>query len=181
MNGCLSRRATITTAAAVVGLGLGIGSAAFASIPHSITGVITACYTTTGTLRVIDAQAGKTCASTDKKVTWNAKGPAGPAGRDGTNGVAGHVIVSNPIDGDIHIAPGMAQNVIALCPAGKKVLGGGYNAPNLGSGENFTIVESSAPYTSPDGRQGWIAYFENISNLNEASYVRVHAICAQAN
>ena len=42
------------------------GSLAIAAIPHSTTKVITGCYLkTSGTLRVIDKQANKTCKTTE--------------------------------------------------------------------------------------------------------------------
>ncbi|GAA4548303.1 hypothetical protein [Amycolatopsis samaneae] len=47
-------------------------SQALATIPHSSTGVITGCYTSTGALRVVDAQQGKTCATGETQVAWNA-------------------------------------------------------------------------------------------------------------
>ena len=60
---------------AILGAALAVlvGGMAYAAIPHSGTKVITACYAKTdGALRVIDAQAGKTCKDTEKKLTWSA-------------------------------------------------------------------------------------------------------------
>ena len=68
-------------------------SFAIAAIPNSSTKVITGCYLkTSGTLRVIDKQANKTCKTTEIELSWNQQGvtgPIGPAGRDGTNGING--------------------------------------------------------------------------------------------
>ena len=64
-------------AAMVVGLGAGLtvaGTATWAAIPDSTSGQITACYPTSGPnqgqLTVIDAQAGKQCATGQATLTW---------------------------------------------------------------------------------------------------------------
>ena len=66
-------------------------SFAIAAIPNSSTKVITGCYLkTSGTLRVIDKQAGKTCnARTETELAWNQQGPKGDQGLPGVSGVAG--------------------------------------------------------------------------------------------
>ena len=71
-----------------------LGGVAAAAIPHSTTGIITACYGPVGGLRVIDAQAGAACAPAEKQLTWNQAGAGGGAGMhahvraDGTLDVA---------------------------------------------------------------------------------------------
>jgi hypothetical protein len=78
------------TASVMIGSGVAV-----ASIPNSATGVITACRNSAGVLRVVDAQAGKRCRSTERAVSWNAigragaRGPAGPKGATGTAGAVG--------------------------------------------------------------------------------------------
>jgi hypothetical protein len=61
----------------VVGLAIG-GTFAWAAIPSSSNGNITACYPTSGTskgaLRVIDYQAGQRCASGQATLTWPSRG-----------------------------------------------------------------------------------------------------------
>jgi hypothetical protein len=72
---------------AVVAGGAGLASA---SIPDSGTGIITGCYQMVyGSLRVIDAQAGATCNPSEKQLTWNQTGPAGPTGARGPAGSQG--------------------------------------------------------------------------------------------
>jgi hypothetical protein len=69
--------------AAMAGVGV-------AAIPSSSDGVITGCYNkTSGLLRAVDAQAGATCSSSERKLTWNQTGPAGPQGNTGATGPAG--------------------------------------------------------------------------------------------
>jgi hypothetical protein len=69
------RRVVILFGAAALVSG---GVAAWAAIPSSPAGVFTACVSTAaatkGALRVIDAQAGETCKTTEKTVTWNQRG-----------------------------------------------------------------------------------------------------------
>jgi hypothetical protein len=75
------------------------GGVALATIPGA-NGVISGCYVKdglsgAGKVRVIDAQAGKTCSSTENPLSWNKQGqrgpqgPAGPAGPAGPEGPAG--------------------------------------------------------------------------------------------
>jgi hypothetical protein len=67
----------------------GAAGIALATIPGS-DGVIDGCYEKrTGILRVIDAQAGKTCLSFETPIRWNQGGPAGPAGEKGPMGAKG--------------------------------------------------------------------------------------------
>jgi hypothetical protein len=83
-----SPRVTRGLALALVFL-LAAGGVAAAAIPAS-NGVITGCYSkTTGALRVIDAEAGATCAKSEKRVTWNQQGPRGKQGVRGPKGAQG--------------------------------------------------------------------------------------------
>src|SRR2546430_8108817 len=77
-----SRRVAIIASSCIIGL---IGSSmAFADIPDSTTGVITACYPKwhffhlSGMLRVIDAQSGDRCKWSETTLTWNQEGRQGP-------------------------------------------------------------------------------------------------------
>jgi len=68
-----SRNAAVVATAAL--LLAGAGGIAYAAIPDSGSGVISACRATSnGALRVIDAQAGQSCAGTEKLLTWSGKG-----------------------------------------------------------------------------------------------------------
>jgi hypothetical protein len=62
---------------------------AYAAIPGS-NGLINGCYEKrTGILRVIDADAGKTCLSIETPISWNQQGPVGPPGPKGDKGDPG--------------------------------------------------------------------------------------------
>lgn len=68
-------------------IGLGVSSAA---IPDSTTGVITACRSSIGQLKVIDKQAGASCSVYgETEMSWNQAGPAGVTGATGATGPVG--------------------------------------------------------------------------------------------
>jgi Collagen triple helix repeat (20 copies) len=87
----LSRSRTVTLSLGV-GLALTIaGTAAYAgvsSIPDA-SGVIHGCFSSTGSLRVIDTAAGQTCRKHETSLTWNQAGPPGAQGPQGDSGPAG--------------------------------------------------------------------------------------------
>jgi hypothetical protein len=88
MRNHLSRRA-IVLSVAILALAVGAG-VAYATIPASGSGVINGCYEKrTGLLRVIDAQAGKTCTQWETPISWNQGGPEGPPGDKGPMGDKG--------------------------------------------------------------------------------------------
>src|SRR5688500_16691884 len=63
------------------------GGFAYAAIPNSTTGKISACYNSTnGQLRVIDRQAGATCKNPEKLLEWNSEGAPGTPGAPGAAG-----------------------------------------------------------------------------------------------
>lgn len=80
-------------AALCCGLILGGTSVGLAAIPDSRTGALTACMKrSTGSIRLIDEQAGKRCVSGETLIRWNqtgARGTAGPAGVQGPSGPKG--------------------------------------------------------------------------------------------
>jgi hypothetical protein len=71
----LKAAAFFAAGALVVSVG---GGLAYAAIPNSTTGVITGCYVTSGAnagkLRVIDAQGGAVCNTSETSLRWNQKG-----------------------------------------------------------------------------------------------------------
>jgi hypothetical protein len=79
------RRAVLVAVAAILVLAGGI---AYAAIPGA-NGTITGCYKANGSLRVIDAEAGQTCTSSEQQLTWNQTGPQGPEGPQGPTGPPG--------------------------------------------------------------------------------------------
>jgi hypothetical protein len=85
--------AAVTSAVAIGGITTALVSA---SIPDS-GGVIHGCYSTSkGTLRVIDTDAGDTCAARETAVTWNQQGPKGDKGDTGVTGATGAAGATGP-------------------------------------------------------------------------------------
>src|SRR4051794_11525513 len=154
---------------------------AYATIPGS-NGTISGCYVKdnlsgAGKLRVIDADAGKKCKSTENAVTWNqqgqpgpqgpqgpqgAQGPQGPQGPQGQPGLSGYVLVNHQDT----VAPNTGKVIAAACPAGKKALGGGF-----ASGDPNLVWVLSIP--NPDGTQ-WEVQVQNNDWFNTA-HVGVYA------
>jgi hypothetical protein len=78
------RSIAIATAAALAAGGV----AAYASIPDG-NGVITSCYDSAGTVRVIDTATNTACPTNTTKLAWNMQGRQGPTGMRGPQGVPG--------------------------------------------------------------------------------------------
>jgi len=151
-----------TTALLLAGAGV-----AWASIADS-SGVIHACYASTGALRVIDSATAE-CKSTEKTLTWNergpkgatgAAGPAGPAGPPGAPGVSGYVIKTDTT----LLSPGMSAGRDVYCDrpdleSGLRPVGGGYHTPP----DSFR-ADQDYPVLSADGFAGWTVFGQNISS-----------------
>jgi hypothetical protein len=101
------------------------------------------------------------------------QGFIGPQGLPGVNGVSGWERVIGD-SGTFAMANNLGTFVVATCPAGKKVLGGGHEL--LGGGIQVTVT-MSAPYEN--GVSGWRVSFRNGTGtgLNNVQ-VRAHAVCA---
>jgi collagen triple helix repeat protein len=81
------RALAIALPAAIVTVGVSV--VAVAAIPGS-DGKISGCYEKNlGILRVIDAQAGKTCTRFETPIAWNQTGPKGDTGATGATGAKG--------------------------------------------------------------------------------------------
>jgi hypothetical protein len=165
---------------------------AWASIPDS-SGVIHGCYSSGGTLRVIDSATSK-CKSTEKSLTWNKQGPrgatgptgprgatgaqgatgvAGPAGPPGPAGVSGYVIKTDSTT----LSPGMSAGRQVWCstqsnPTGLVPIGGGYQAfGGFRADENF-------PQVTGDGFAGWMVFGQNLSG--QTITLTAYVVCARA-
>lgn len=68
-----TRRLGVAVAAIVGALTVSLVAAqAVAAIPHSSTGVVTSCYNSNGSLRVVDTERGGTCGADETQLSWNA-------------------------------------------------------------------------------------------------------------
>ena len=99
------------------------------------------------------------------------QGPAGPAGPQGANGVSGHEIVfaTSALDNDEE------KNIVATCPAGKKVVGGGGYAFNLTYPDDVAIVASF-----PVNSSSWRVVAQETDPYAPGWLLRTYAICATA-
>lgn len=141
---------------------------AYAVIPSG-DGTIHACFKKSGgALRVIDAATGA-CGSNEISLSWN------QAGQPGAPGISGYEIVSEVRE--LGAIGGHFGGLLAFCPAGKSVLGGGaaIQTDNGGVSSAWQIV-ASAP--SGDGT-GWFAVGNVTSNSERDELLfTTYAICA---
>lgn len=107
------------TVLALIALIVAGGGVAVAAIPAA-SGTITACYADSrgsaqpqGTLRVVDAEAGGTCAGGETKLSWNAVGPKGPAGPAGPAGTAKAYARISVALGTVSDAKGITQSMVS--------------------------------------------------------------------
>ena len=97
-------------------------------------------------------------------------GPAGPAGAAGPPGVSGLVLVSDDTAADSS-SPKATQ---AVCPTGKKVLGGGSELTANAAGSAVAVQDS---HPQPSG-SGWYASAAETAAFAPSWALRVWAVCA---
>ena len=115
-----------------------------------------------GTLLAADFKAGQLAAG--PKGDPGPQGPKGDTGHPGAPGISGWQFV---VAVQSTLAPGAKATASALCPDGKKVLGGGFNVP-----DNFTVTESRGMTFGG----AWEAAVKN-NGLSGAIW-SVYAVCA---
>jgi hypothetical protein len=167
------RKPSLLCGSAIVAATLAVGGVAFATIPTN--GVISGCYLKSGgTLRVIDATTGK-CSSKETSLNWNvqgapgSQGPQGPPGEQGPKGdtgsagaagISGYEVVTVEDD---YVSPFDPErmDVIAQCPAGKKIISGSYGL--------YQIPPGYAPQWTPPDRVA--ALIRNYDDGSQDYYV----------
>jgi hypothetical protein len=175
-------------AAAVVVIALFVcGGVALATIPGS-NGVISGCYVKdgysgAGRVRVIDAQAGKTCNSTENALSWNKQGPRGPQGPTGPAGPAGPTGPEGPqgpqgpagvsgyhVESRLVDVPANEQRFFNIWCQNGTAIGGGVKM------ETGTLSDLRVLETAPNGATWRVAVFNQgwLSGLT----VRGYAVCA---
>ncbi len=146
------------------------------------TGVIHSCRkNNTGDLRVIDIDAGQTCAGNETALNWNQTGPQGPAGPQGPPGPAGalgYEYRSTFADGQT----GLTASSWVACPPGKRAVGGGGGAVDTASAaptRDDIVLISSAPvdWNGDETLDTWRINTRRISESTEPYTLRVWAIC----
>jgi hypothetical protein len=180
-----SRGAAIGTAALVVVLGGG----AYAAIPGS-DGTISGCYATKsgvqmgtqyskGDLRAVDA--GESCRTYEKSVSWSQRGPAGPegptgaegpegpAGEPGTSGAAPVVVRYKDVSGTGSISG------VASCDEGEQATGGGFHYGGNGI-DGPPIVSAPVPGTAGSPATGW-EVTALAARVDQSMVGRVYVMC----
>jgi hypothetical protein len=157
-------------------------------------GTINACHAKVANvryLRLIDKQAGESCKSSEKQLTWNQKGPKGDPGVQGPKGDRGPQGLQGP-KGDpgepgsggaptfvtrstvATINPGNGQATFARCDSGERVTGGGYDVDPTGAGDTGTLTIGA---DKPLGTDIWEVAADNDSQAPHT--IVVFAVCAQ--
>jgi hypothetical protein len=103
-------------------------------------------------------------------------GPMGPQGPQGTAGVSGYQIATATFSGGL--AAGQFMSATATCPAGTRVLAGGFTqSPPAGFNVSLTPTKSY-----PNTNQSWLVEFRNTQAFSLPTInMVVYAICAIAN
>lgn len=138
------------------------GGIAYAAIPGS-DGTISGCYKLSdGTLRVIDAEAGATCKSSEKPITWS---QTGPPGED-----AGPVRIAT-VSQSTSIPAASISGIDVVCPPEMMAVSGGYNFNTPGA---HIVVWKSLQ--SPSSNRVWEVGFRN--DDGNAWLVTAFALCS---
>ncbi len=162
----LPRRALFLVAG--IGAGLAVSAVALATIPDS-GGVIHACYKKSGgALRVIDDSVTN-CAGSETSLNWNVAGQQGPQGPQGQPGVSGYEWLTKDFD----LGGGQYAEDSLTCPAGKRVLTGGFD---LISGGLEIVKSRPGPAVSGVDDTKWVVGAKNVSQ--GGSLVHMFALCA---
>ena len=162
-----------------------VAGVAYAAIPSG-GGQINACYKKSGgDVRVVDAEAGAQCAANERALYWAQTGPQGPAGPAGAPGADGAFSGWEVVRVLASFPPGFQDAISAMCPAGKKPLGGGWfpvdNQGSLNLLGSFPADPgggSGGPPTNPSDFQGWALYANNPNLSGGTATAIVYAVCA---
>jgi hypothetical protein len=161
----MPRRHTVMVGVVALILGVSVGATMIAWATDSEESEISGCYSNhSGALRVVAS--GELCRQDETAISWNRQGPPGPVGRQGEQGPIG----PQGLEGPEGPAGGLAgREVVSLgftvpqstfeftyvataeCPAGKVVLGGGYEIEQAGVNE----FRESHPEVVQPGVEGW--------------------------
>jgi hypothetical protein len=144
--------------------------------------VISGCYSNhSGALRVIGD--GEECRADETALQWNQQGspgpvgPAGPQGPVGPEGPAGGLAGREVMVFEFTVPSSTAEFTYvatATCPAGKVVLGGGYEVEQAGVNE----LRESHPEVVQPGVEGWSVGIGPDDDVDVDGVV--YAICADA-
>jgi hypothetical protein len=163
-------------------LGAFLGASMVTMLDAQDEGTIYACANPAGQVHIVND--ASECKNQETSLSWNETGPQGPAGPEGPAGpagpegpagpvgpagppgpvgISGYEIVTNVIQ----ISAATVNQYDAVCPTGKRVLGGGVQ-----------VTDSAATIfgTEPNGQTGWRGEVYNPTPRNAT--MTVYAICA---
>jgi hypothetical protein len=146
----------ILLCAAVLSLG---AVSAYAAIPNSTNGSITACADSHGALKVIDAEAGVTCASGKKTLTFRNGLPIG----------AIHTVTSESAE-----ISNTFRSKSAFCPAGTAVTGGGGSTGASANTDPYAPIVLTR--SIPNGN-GWFVTAMEVAPYDSDWKLIVYAEC----
>jgi hypothetical protein len=183
-----ARRALIACAVASSVLVGGVAQAdAIMHVPGP-DGIIHSCFdSSNGKLRVLDPALDQ-CKRSETQLQWSQTGPQGPAGVQGpigpagpagpigaagTNGVSGYQRVTESIN-NFTVAPSTESVHVESCPAGEKVVGGGFVSFNAGG---FLSTNTNGPVSDS---QWAISVYNPSGNPVTIGTEDFYAVCVSA-
>ena len=166
------RRPSAGVVLAMVALFVALGGSSYAAValPKASVGAPQIKQSAVNSKKVLD---GSLLAKDFKQgqLPQGAQGPAGPQGpqgspgQQGTPGISGYELVNGPA---IEVADGASAQQTVRCPAGKMVVGGGYDTVNS---TGVTLNRSSPT----DASNGWYVRVTNESGARRT--INGRAIC----
>lgn len=152
------KRVIIITATAALSTA---GGVAYAAIPSSVTSNISGCYTTTGgALRVIDAQAGVTCKSTETAIKWSSQTlTTRGTWSSATNYLVNDVVALNGSSyvarlANKNVSPPNTTNWLLLASKGATGTTGATGPAGPAGGQGATGATGASGPTGPTGPKG---------------------------
>jgi hypothetical protein len=133
-----------------------------------------ACRDTKGSLKVIDAEAGQTCAGNQQLLTWNQQGPPGPQGPAGALGLV-------TVPGNTAYNSNSPKEMWIACPVGKTAISGSGNAVHY---EGVGNVEDEMPGVAIVNFRmtgdGWFVVAQEIAPTSAPWTLWGNAVCVTA-
>lgn len=158
-----------------------VTSAALGLVNDTASRIIVACVSESGgNARIVQSESD--CRRNERVESWSEQGPPGPAGAPGAPGATGEpgprgvdgIVDLTYVTGEGVLAgsrPGPFTNATAFCPAGMKVLAGGFEV--LSPKSTPMIMRSSLPLDDA----GWIVTGHNFETA-PGTTLRATAVCA---
>jgi hypothetical protein len=102
------------------------------------------------------------------------QGPAGPVGPSGSQGPAGTAAITEAYSEHVTVEADGFAFTQAMCPAGKRVIGGGYTVENVAAAK--LVPTSGYPVGTANGQSAWYVTMQNLGEDDQAFWAI--AFCA---